>query len=556
MKKITTIVLFALFAFVTNSFAQSKNEYSQYFSEKDLRSTVKYLSDDGFEGRGPGTRGGELAAKYIANRLELAGIKAGNNGSYFQPVPLVGLKPDANTKLNVLRKSDGNNLTFDFGTDFVGFTDAQKDDVTVEGDLVFVGYGIDAPEQNWNDYKGDADKYKGKILLMLVNDPPATAKEPNLFGGKALTYYGRWTYKYEEAARKGAAGVILIHTDESAGYPWQVVETSFGGTKRYDIARSADSKTPFLQLKAWIKDSSAMKFIKNSGMNLSDLIEKAKTRDFQPVDLKTKISVNLKAELERVDSNNVVGIWEGSDAKLKDEYVIYTAHWDHIGIGKPDKTGDTIYNGALDNASGVAQIISVAEAFTKLPKDQQPKRSQVFLFVTAEEQGLLGSEYYTQNPLFPLDKTAANINIDGGNFYGKTNDFGALGAERSTLGKFIDDELKMRNMKFSPDTHPEQGSFYRSDHFPFAKKGVPSLSIRSGSDYIGKPADFAEKTFAEFNKNHYHQPSDEFREDWIYDGMVQTLDVVLAIGLRASNVEKLPAYKAGDEFAKAQPLRK
>ncbi|MGI8670736.1 MAG: M28 family peptidase [Aridibacter sp.] len=541
---------------VISVFSQKKTDYTQYFSEKDLRSTVKYLSDDGFEGRGPGTRGGELAAKYIANRLELAGIKAGNNGSFFQAVPLVGLKPDPNTILHLSKKNDDKRFGFNFGTDWVGFTDAQKDDVTVEGDLVFVGYGIDAPEQNWNDYKGDPNKYKGKILLMLVNDPPATAKEPNLFGGKALTYYGRWTYKYEEAARKGAAGVILLHTDESAGYPWQVVETSFGGTKRYDIARSADSKTPFLQLKAWMKDSSAMEFIKNSGMNLSDLMEKAKTRDFQPVDLKTKISVNLKAELERVDSNNVVGIWEVSDAKLKDEYVIYTAHWDHIGIGKPDKTGDTIYNGALDNASGVAQILAVAEAFTKLPKNQQPKRSQVFLFVTAEEQGLLGSEYYNQNPIFPLDKTAANINIDGGNFYGKTNDFGALGAERSTLGKFIDDELKMRNMKFSPDTHPEQGSFYRSDHFPFAKKGVPSLSIHSGTDYIGKPADFAEKTFAEFNKNHYHQPSDEFREDWVYDGMVQTLDVVLAIGLRASNAEKLPAYKAGDEFAKAQPSRK
>ncbi|MDQ3635562.1 MAG: M28 family peptidase [Acidobacteriota bacterium] len=553
--KIIIIVVFVLL--LTNlSYSQKSANYSKYFSEKDLRSTVKYLSDDGFEGRGPGTRGGELAAKYIANRLELAGIKAGNNGSYFQPVPLVGLKPDANTKLNVSRKSDGKSFTFDFGTDFVGFTDAQKDDVTVEGDLMFVGYGIDAPEQNWNDYKGDADKYKGKILLMLVNDPPATAKEPNLFGGKALTYYGRWTYKYEEAARKGAAGVILIHTDESAGYPWQVVETSFGGTKRYDIARSADSKMPFLQLKAWMKDSSVMEFIKNSGTSLSALMEKAKTRDFQPVDLKTKVSVNLKAELERVDSNNVVGIWEGSDAKLKDEYVIYTAHWDHIGIGKPDKDGDTIYNGALDNASGVAQIISVAEAFTKLPKNQQPKRSQVFLFVTAEEQGLLGSEYYAQNPLFPLNKTAANINIDGGNFYGKTNDFGALGAERSTLGKFIDAELKMRNMKFSPDAHPEQGSFYRSDHFPFAKKGVPSLSIRSGSDFVGKPADFAEKKFAEFNKNHYHQPSDEFREEWVFDGMVQMLDVVMAIGIRASNIEKLPAYKPSDEFAKAQPLRK
>ena len=538
--------------FSINIFAQ---DYSKLFSEKDLRSTVKYLADDGFEGRAPGSRGGELAAKYIAHRLELAGIKPGNNGSYFQPVSLVGLKPDANTVLKI-SGADGKTLDFNFGKDFVGFTDAQVDDITVDGDLVFVGYGIDAPEQNWNDYKGDASKYKDKILVMMVNDPPATEKEPNLFGGKALTYYGRWTYKYEEAARKGAKGVILIHTDESAGYPWQVVETSFGGTERFDIARDADNKSPFMDFKAWMTNDTALRIFKLANLNLDELREKAKKRDFEPVALDLNVETNLKAALQRVDSNNVVGIWEGSDAELKNEYVIYTAHWDHIGIGKPDATGDKIYNGALDNASGVTQVLALADAFTKLPKDQQPKRSQVFLFVTAEEQGLLGAEYYAANPIFSLDKTAANINIDGGNLWGKTNDFGALGTERSTLGKLVNEELSDRKMKFSPDTKPEQGYFFRSDHFPFAKKGVPALSIRSGSDFIGKPKDFSEKLFAKFNKNHYHQPSDEFREDWVYNGMVQMLDIVMGIGLRASNVEKLPAYLAGDEFANAQPNRK
>lgn len=557
MKKNTAIILVCLVILVTNSFAQNKTDYTKYFSEKDLRSTIKYLSDDGFEGRGPGTRGGELAAKYIANRLELAGLKPGNNGSFFQPVPLIGLKPDSSTMLYTTRISDDKRFGFNFGEDWVGFTDAQKDDVTVEGELMFVGYGIDAPEQNWNDYKGDAEQYKGKILLMLVNDPPATEAEPNLFGGKALTYYGRWTYKYEEAARKGAKGVILIHTDESAGYPWQVVETSFGGTKRYDIARSADDKTPFLELKAWMKKSKVMEFIKFSGQHsVTSLMDDAKSRDFKPVTLNTKITVNLKAELERVDSNNVVAVWEGSDANLKDEYVIYTAHWDHIGIGKPNAEGDTIYNGALDNASGVAQVLAIADAFTQLPKKEQPKRSQVFLFVTAEEQGLLGSEFYNRNPIYPLEKTAANINIDGGNFWGKTNDFGALGQERSSLGKYVIEELGKRNMKFSPDTKPEQGYFFRSDHFPFAKTGVPALSIRSGNDFIGKPKDFSEKLFAEFNAKHYHQPSDEFRVDWQYDGMVQMLDIVMGIGIRASNDSKLPAYYQGDEFAKAQPNRK
>lgn len=555
MKRAKLIFLTSVF-FAATIFSQASNDYSKYFSESDLRTTVKFLSGDGFEGRAPGSRGGELAAKYIAHRLELAGIKPGNNGSYFQPVSLVGLTPDPNTVMDVTRSSDSKNFQFNFGKDFVGFTDLQKDDVSVEGDLVFVGYGIDAPEQNWNDYKGDASQYKDKILLMLVNDPPATAAEPDLFGGKALTYYGRWTYKYEEAARKGAKGVILIHTDASAGYGWNVVETSFGGTERFDIARAETDKSPALQMKAWMRDSSVMEFIKFSGTSLNSLIEKAKTRDFQPVDLNTRISIDLKAKLKRVDSNNVIGIWEGADPKLKDEYVVYTAHWDHLGVGKPNASGDTIYNGALDNASGVAQVIALADAFTKLPKNMQPKRSQVFLFVTAEEQGLLGSEWYAKHPVFPLDKTAANINIDGGNFYGKTKNFGALGAERSSLEVIVNDELAKRSMKFMPDNRPEQGSFFRSDHFPFAKKGVPALSIRSGDDFIGREKGWADKFFADFNKNHYHQPSDEFREDWQFDGMVQTLDIAIAIGLRASNIEKLPAYKQSDEFARAQPNRK
>ena len=555
MKINLTALIFLLQFLCFNLKAQTNSVYSNLFSEKDLRSTVKYLADDGFEGRAPGSRGGELAAKYIANRLELAGIKPGNNGSYFQPVSLVGLKPDADTVLKVTG-ADGKMLDFNFGKDFVGFTDAQVDDITVDGDLVFVGYGIDAPEQNWNDYKGNAAKYKDKILVMMVNDPPATVKEPNLFGGKALTYYGRWTYKYEEAARKGAKGVILIHTDDSAGYGWNVVESSFGGTERFDIARTPADKTPFMQMKAWMQNETAKKIFDLAGKNLDELREKAKSRDFQPVDLNVKGNIELKADLQRVDSNNVVGFWEGSDAKLKDEYVIYTAHWDHIGIGKPDASGDKIYNGALDNASGVAQIIAIAEAFTKLPKNEQPKRSQVFLFTTAEEQGLLGAEWYAKNPVFPLAKTAANLNIDGGNFYGKTRNYGALGAERSSLETFVNEELGERSLVFMADNHPEQGSFFRSDHFPFAKMGVPALSIRSGDDYIGKEKGWAEKFFADYNKNHYHQPSDEFRDDWQFDGMVQMLEATLAIGLRASNVEKLPTFNSGDEFAKAQPNRK
>ncbi|MDQ3802010.1 MAG: M28 family metallopeptidase [Acidobacteriota bacterium] len=529
--------------------AQNKGKYANLFSEEKLKSTVKFLSDDAFEGRAPGSRGGELAAKYIANQLQMLGIKPGNNGSYFQPVSLVAVKADPNTTLNV------GGSAYKFGSEFVAFTGAQTEKVNLNAELVFVGYGIDAPEQRWNDYKGSAQDYRGKILVMMVNDPPATTAEPNLFGGKALTYYGRWTYKFEEAARRGAAGVLLIHTTESAGYGWNVVQTS-NGSWRFDVARKPDDKTPFLQMRAWMTEDTARKIFTQAGKNLDELRERAKSRDFQPVRLGVPANINLNSELKRLESNNVVGLWQGSDARLKDEYVIYTAHWDHLGVGIPNAKGDTIYNGALDNASGIAQVLAIAEAFTRLPASEQPKRSQIFLFTTAEEQGLLGAEWYAAHPIFPTAKTAANINIDGGNFYGLTTDYGALGAERSTLQTIVNDVLKSRNMKFSPDTRPEQGYFFRSDHFPMAKVGIPALSIRNGTEYVGKPKDWSEKFFAEFNREHYHQPSDEFREDWRFDGMVQMLDINLAIGLAASNTPTLPRYNPTDEFARAQPNRK
>ncbi|HXG82937.1 MAG TPA: M28 family metallopeptidase [Pyrinomonadaceae bacterium] len=528
---------------------QTKGKYTNLFSEEKLKSTVKFLSDDGFEGRAPGSRGGELAAKYIANQLEMIGVKPANNGSYFQPVSLVAVKANPNTTLNI------GAAAYKFGDEFVAFTGAQTENVNLDSELVFVGYGIDAPEQKWNDYKGNAADYRGKILVMMVNDPPATKEEPNLFGGKALTYYGRWTYKYEEAARRGAAGVILIHTTESAGYGWNVVRTSNGGL-RFDIARAAESKTPFLQMRSWMTEETARKIFAQAGKNLDQMREQAKSRNFQPVKLGLNAKIDINSELQRLDSNNVVGVLPGSDAQLKDEYVVYTAHWDHLGVGAPNEKGDTIYNGALDNASGVAQILAIAEAITKLPASEQPKRSQVFLFTTAEEQGLLGAEWYAANPVFPLEKTAANINIDGGNFYGLTTNYGALGAERSSLQPFVNEVLRERQMTYLPDARPEQGSFFRSDHFPFAKGGVPALSIRNGDDYVGKPKDFSKKLFAEFNQKHYHQPSDEFRDDWRFDGMTQVLDISLAIGLRASNTPKLPAFNQSDEFARAQPNRK
>ncbi len=530
-------------------FGQIRGKYAGLFDESKIRSTVKFLADDGFEGRSPGTRGGELAAKYLANQLELLGIKPANNGSYFQPVSLVAVKTDPRTTLNV------GNATYKFGDDFVGSTGAQTDHVNINAEMVFVGYGIDAPEQTWNDFKGSRDDYRGKILVMMVNDPPPTGDEPNRFGGKGLTYYGRWTYKFEQAARLGAAGVILIHTTESAGYGWNVVRTS-NGNWRFDVARTPDDKTPFLNFRSWMTEETARKIFSQAGKSLDDLREKAKSRDFQPVRLGLTAKTDVNSEMKKVNSNNVVGVLAGSDAKLKNEYVVYSAHWDHLGIGEPDKDGDNIYNGALDNASGCASILAIAEAITKLPKTGQPKRSQVFLFPTAEEQGLLGADWYAKHPIFPAEKTAANINHDGANFYGLTKDYGALGAERSSLWEIIQSVLKERKMTFSVDEHPEQGFFFRSDHFPFAKIGIPSINVESGTDYVGQDKTAAQKRFEEYNREHYHQPSDNFDNAWRFDGVVQNLEISLAIGLNVSNAAKLPAFTPTDEFARAQPNRR
>ena len=530
--------------------AQRKLSAASPININALRAHIKFLSDDQLEGRGTGAPGGELAAKYIAAQLEALGIKgAGEQGSYFQPVSLVGVKADPNTVLTV--SSGDKRETFKFGDEYVAFTGAQAAEADVNTELVFVGYGIDAPEQKWNDYKGAASDYRGKILVMLVNDPPATPAEPNLFGGRTLTYYGRWTYKYEEAARRGAAGAILLHTDESAGYPWSVVRTS-NGSWRFDIAREANDKSPYLKIRSWMTDAAAHRMMQLAGQNLEDLRRRAASRDFQPVKLNLTASINLKSEVKRVKAPNVVGILPGRDPKLRDEYVVFSAHWDHLGVGEPDKRGDRIYNGAVDNASGVASILAIAEALTKLPESEKPRRSILFLFPTAEEQGLLGAEWYSKHPLVPLKKTAADINLDSMNVLGPTSDFVPLGAERSTLKTVAEEIAKERGMTVTPDPRPEQGSFYRSDHFPFAKVGVPSISLKEGSSYVGHTKEWGEQQFKAYNTAHYHQPSDEYSDSWNFEGMAQEAEIALAIGRRIADMQEMPRFNPNDEFAKAQ----
>lgn len=544
---ITVLLIMALPIMVTAQHKQSASSSS--ISEDALRSHIKFLSDDLLEGRGTGARGGELAALYVAEQFEALGFKgAAPKGSFWQQVSLVGVKADSATQLRV----NGPEMAagFKFGDDFVAFTAAQTEHVSVNTDLVFVGYGIEAPERRWNDYKGPAEDYRGKILVMLVNQP-MPPQEPNLFGGRTLSYYGRWTYKYEEAARRGAAGVILLHTDESAGYPWSVVRTS-NATWRFDLARTAGEKTPFLKVQAWMTDDAARRMLSLAGQKLDELRKQAASRDFKPVKLNLTASIDLNSELKRVEAPNVVAILTGRDQKLRSEYVVFSAHWDHFGIGAPDKRGHNIYNGAVDNASGVASVLEIARVLANLPAAEKPRRSILFLIPTAEEQGLLGSEWYTKHPLVPPSKTAADINLDSMNIFGLTRDFVPLGAERSSLKAVAEAVARERGMRVSPDPRPEQGSFYRSDHFPFAKVGVPSISLKQGDDFVGRPKGWGERKFREYNEQHYHQPSDQYSDAWDFRGMIQEAEIAMAIGRLVADTNEMPRFNPGDEFAKAR----
>jgi len=548
MKRITALLLTLTFI---SSIGIAQNRTAS-FDENRIRERVKRLSADDFEGRGPGTEGGKRAAQYIADQMKASGVKPGNKGSYFQNVKLVGVKADPNTVLNVA--SAGANAAFKFGDEFVATTSAQVADVSVDSEVVFVGYGVDAPQYNWNDYSGSPDDYKGKILMIMVNDPPSTTDEPTLFGGKALTYYGRWTYKYEEAARRGAAGVILIHTTESAGYGWNVVRTS-NGNWRYEIARTATDTSPFLKIKSWMTNDAAARMLKLGGLNIEQLRSNAAKRGFKPVKTGLKVKLALKSEFKTFESPNVVGQIEGSDPKLKSENVLITGHWDHLGIGEADASGDKIYNGAYDNASGIAAILGIADVIRKLPKKERPKRSIYFLFPTAEEQGLLGAEYFALFPLIPLDKIAGNVNIDGVNFFGKTKDFSALGAERSSLGALVDTVAAERSMTVKGDMRPEQGFFFRSDHFPFAKVGVPAVSLRHGDDFATPLSGEALNFFSNYTAKYYHQPSDQYYDWWDAAAMVQNAELGLAIALKIANSMSMPRYNETDEFSAADKRR-
>jgi Zn-dependent M28 family amino/carboxypeptidase len=518
--------------------AQTDNERSR-IKPQEIDAHLRFLSSDLLEGRAPATRGGRLAEEYIATQLETFGVKpAVGDSSYFQRVPIDVVKADPRTiKVTASGKANAN---LRFTDEVVVWPGSATDASSAHGELVFVGYGAIAPEYKWDDYK-DSD-VRGKILLVLVNDPPATAAEPNLFGGKAMTYYGRWTYKFEEAERRGAAGMLIVHTTERAGYPWHVVVNS-NSTEHRLLPRDPSLPAP-IGVRGWITDSAATALLAQAGLSMSQLRKQAESRDFRPVSTGIIIDESMKNSLQHMAANNVVGLVRGIDPKVRDEYVVYSAHWDHFGIG-PVVNGDSIYNGAVDNASGVASILAIAHAAAEGIK---PRRSQLFVFVTGEESGLLGSAYFGEHPTVPASKIIAALNMDIVPVNGRVRDLNVLGDNKSSLGPALAELVKGEGIRLSPDAHPEQGHFYRSDHFSFAKAGIPSVSIGGGDDIVGRPAGWGLQQSEDYTAHRYHQPSDEYRPDWDLTGAAQLADIVYRFGLSLGNARTVPTWNADAEF--------
>nr|WP_315252025.1 M28 family peptidase [uncultured Duganella sp.] len=511
-------------------------------AEAPLRAHLSLLADDLFEGRGTGQRGGDLTVRYLETQAAVLGLKPLADGSYRQLVKAEGTKllPGSFARFTA---DNGKVLTPATGADILFGTMSGKENITLDAPLVFVGYGAVAPEENWDDYKGV--DVKGKILVMMVNDPQPTAEEPNRFGGKAYTYYGRWMYKYEEALRQGAAGALLIHTTPSASYGWSVPATSFSH-ERFHLAGSGN------QLEGWLQEETARALFAASGFDLDQLRAAAERKDFRPVDLKLKMHAEVKSKIRQIEQYNVVGIVPGTDAKLKSEAVVYSAHWDHLGIDE-SKQGDNIWNGAIDNGSGVAALLAMAQAAVQHPA----KRAQVFLWPAGEETGFLGSIAYMQNPAWPLNKTTADLNLDSMNFVGATRDIGVAGAERSSLYDAAAMVAKKMGLKLAPAIPDLSGSYFRADHFQFAKAGIPAFNVGSAVfsgdghfDFV-KDQDKNRARLVAF-KQDYHQLSDEYHADWDLSGMVQQAQFTLNLGYEVANTPKMQTWKAGDAFSKVK----
>jgi len=505
-----------------------------------IRWHVRYLSNDLLEGRGTGQRGGDIAAEYMATQFAEYGLKpAGDNGSYLQKVPLVGITTLPETQFSLLPKH-GSALRLKPLDEYVAYDQTQQEQSDVDAEIVYVGYGIDAPEYNWDDYKGT--DVRGKVLLMLVNEPPSD--DPKFFKGKALTYYGRWMYKYEEAVRKGAVGVILVHREDMASYPWDVVRNSNSGEKSY-----LKVEGPALKVASWVQLEVAKKLATASGMDLEKMMADARTREFHPVSLGAKLKAHMVSKVRNFESNNVLAVLPGSNRKLKDEAVMFTAHYDHLGI-RSEMAGDNIYNGAADNATGCGILLELARAFS-VAKDR-PGRSVIFAAVTAEEQGLLGSEYLGKHPPIPAGKIGLDLNYDDVQPLGAPEEVEVSGAERTTFYPWVQATAKEFRLTIRPDARPEAGHYYRSDHFSLARVGIPSFSINEGMKFKGHDEAWGLAQNKEYTEKRYHQPSDEYHPEMNFVGDAAMARFGFALGWEAASSSKVIGWQKGDEFEAAR----
>lgn len=516
-------------------------EASKLIADSLMRAHIIELSDDKYEGRGPGSRGDEAARKYLASELAEFGLEpAAADGTWEQPFELVGITAEQPDEW-VFRKGNGT-LVLKQWDQFIIGSGVQDDQAKVtDAEVVFVGYGIQAAEYDWDDFKGA--ELEGKVLLIMNNDPDW---DPELFGGDTRLWYGRWDYKYMSAARQGAVGAIIIHTSPSAGYPFQVVQTSWTG-EQFELPAGDETRS---QVLAWVTEDSARQLVGMASLDLDELREAAGKRDFKPVPLGIRTSVAMDVTINRVSSANVLGIIPGSDPDLKDEVVVYTAHHDHLGIGTPNDDGDDVYNGALDNASGVAQVMAIARAIKALP--EAPRRSVLVALVGAEEQGLLGSKYFAANPTFAPGKIAANLNYDGGNIWGQTRDITFIGFGKSSIDQIVVDISTKQGRVVKPDQFADRGYFYRSDQFSFAKIGVPAMYLNTGTEFVDRPLDWGKTQVNHFIDVNYHQPSDEYDPSWNFDGMISDALLGYWTGLTIANVDEMPTWNKGDEFEAAR----
>jgi Zn-dependent M28 family amino/carboxypeptidase len=496
---------------------------------------LRFLAHPLLEGRAPGTRGGTLAMEYVRAQYRRLGLEPAG-GSYWQEVPMLGMDPRPRL---AFAYADGGEETPGYGDDYVLEAGVPEPRVEVDAELVFVGFGIAAPEQDWDDFGGE--DVSGKVLLVRVNDP-GTEETPGFFGGRALTYYGRWTYKFEEASRRGAAGAILVHTTESAGYGWNVVRTSNTG-EQFGLAGEPEFPLP---VRGWVTQGTAERLLRRAGHDPDDLMRRAEARGFRPVHTGVRVRASVESALREVRTANVVGLLPGSDPARAGEPVLVTSHYDHLGLRTAEDGTVQVHHGAYDNASGVALLLAVAEAAASL--DRPPPRPFLFVSTTAEESGLLGAEWYARNPLFPLRATAGVLNVDGANLFGRTHDVGPLGADRSELGRLVAEAAAAEGMEVSPEAHPEQGMFFRQDHFPLARAGVPAVALDHGLRYEGRPAGWGEARYEEFIAHHYHQPSDAYREGIDYGGAVQQGRILFRTAIAAAEADRLPDWHPGGEF--------